>query len=180
MSSRKSSRLSSASDSRASSKSANNYSSADIEMISKKSGNIFQIMLIAMFVFSVIIQSSVLYYLYNLEDADCNCIRDWRHNFCKVYALLVLGVGIIFIALQHLCDGFMILYYIVGLINVYAFFTYIGDLNATQCKCAVNKQYNLNTLMRIYRWLLILGSIGIFMRLLKLLTVGSSKIAASK
>ena len=164
MSSRKSSRLSNS-----------QLNNIDTTKVNKISQQIF----IGVFVLSVIVQCSVLYYLYNLEDANCNCIRDWRHNFCKAYALLVLAVGIIFIALQHLCKGFMILYHIAGLINVYAFFTYIGDLNATQCTCAVNKQTNLNTVMRVLRWVLLLGGIATFMQLLALLGLGSSKIAAS-
>lgn len=180
MSSRKSSRRSS---SRASSKSGNNdviaESTTNDSSGNKAISNISQTIYIIAFVISVIVQGSVLYYLYNLEDADCNCIRDWRHNFCKVYALLVLCVGVIFLGLQHLCKGFMILYYIVGLVNVYAFFTYVGDLNSTQCTCAVNKQYNMNSVMRIYRWLLILAGISSVIQILALLGIGGHKIATS-
>ena len=180
MSSRKSSRRSSSASS-----SKNNNNDFQAEMYStdasgkKKITDITEKILIASFIISTIVQCSVLYYLYNLEDADCNCIRDWRHNFCKVFALLVLGIGVILIGLQHLCKGFMILYYIIGLINVYAFFTYIGDLNATQCSCAVNKQSKMNGVMRIYRWLLIIVGISTVMQLLALLGIGGSKIAAS-
>jgi len=180
MSSRKSSRRSS---SRASSKNGNNDFIAESYSIDS-SGNktvrdISQTISIVAFVISIIVQGSVLYYLYNLEDADCNCIRDWRHNFCKGYALLVLGVGVIFLGLQHLCKGFMILYYLVGLVNVYAFFTYVGDLNATQCTCAVNKQSNMNTVMRLYRWLLLVAGISCIMQILALLGIVGNKITAS-
>lgn len=180
MSSRKSSRRSS---SRASSKNGNNDLIAESYSIDS-SGNktvrdISQPIFIVAFVISVIVQCSVLYYLYNLEDADCNCIRDWRHNFCKIYALLVLCVGVIFLGLQHLCKGFMILYYLIGLVNVYAFFTYVGDLNATQCTCAVNKQSNMNSVMRLYRWLLLVAGIFSVMQILALLGIGGHKIATS-
>lgn len=176
MSSRKSSSRSSL---RASSKNDNNSNAEINKMVDTKNHNMIQIFLIIAFVISVIVQGSILYYLYNLEDADCNCIRDWRHNFCKAYALLVLGVGVILIGLGHLCKGFMIIYYILALVNVYAFFTYIGDLNATQCVCAVNKQSKLNTVMRVYRWVFIIGGISFFMQLLALLGYGASKIATS-
>ena len=177
MSSRKSSRRSS---SRASSNNENNNTNVENNTIAaKKVNSISQTLYIVLFVLSVIVQGSVLYYLYNLEDADCNCIRDWRHNFCKVYSLLVLSVGLIFLGLQHLCKGFMILYYIVGLVNAYAFFTYVGDLNATQCTCAVNKQYNMNTVMRIYRWLVLLAGIASVIQILSLLGIGGHKIATS-
>jgi hypothetical protein len=140
-----------------------------------KMQNVSQQVLIIAFVISVIIQCSVLYYLYNLEDADCNCIRDWRHNFCKAYALLVLFVGIILIGLGQLCKPAMILYGIIGLINVYAFFTYVGELNSTKCVCAVKKQSNLNSVMRAYRWLLLLSGIFSVFGLLSLIGVIGSK-----
>ena len=175
MSSRKSGRSSTRAST--SSKERNDEMQANINTTVK---NISQSFLIGMFAVSVIVQGSILYYLYNLEDADCNCIRDWRHNFCKAYALLVLAVGVIIIAFNNLCNAFMIAYLIIGLINVYAFFTYIGDLNATKCTCAVDKQPNLNVVMRVYRWVLILGGVSAFMQLLGLLGIGGSKIAASR
>ena len=175
MSSRKSSRPSTRVST--SSKERNDEMQANINTTVK---NISQSFLIGMFAISVILQGSILYYLYNLEDADCNCIRDWRHNFCKAYALLVLAVGVIIIAFNNLCNAFMIVYLIIGLINVYAFFTYIGDLNATKCTCAVDKQSKLNTVMRIYRWVIIFGGVGALMQLLGLLGIGGSKIAASR
>jgi len=181
MSSRKSSRGSRTS-SRVSSKRDNNDFYAEISSTNNgktMSRDITNQALIGAFVLTLIIQGSVLYYLYNLEDADCNCIRDWRHNFCKAYALLVLGVGVVLIGLHHLCKGFMILYYIAALINVYAFFTYIGDLNATQCTCAVKKQSGLNSVMRIYRWLLLLVGVSVIMQLLALLGFGANKLTTS-
>lgn len=143
------------------------------------SRNITNQALIGAFVLTLIIQGSVLYYLYNLEDANCNCIRDWRHNFCKAYALLVIGVGVVLIGLHHLSKGFMIIYHIIALINAYAFFTYIGDLNATQCTCAVIKQSGLNTAMSIYRWVLLLIGISVIIKLLTMLGFGISKITTS-
>lgn len=131
------------------------------------------------FLFTLVLNGAILYYLYNLEDADCNCIRDWRHNFCKAYALLVLGVGVLLISLHHLCKGFMIIYYIIALVNVYAFFTYVGDLNATQCTCAVKKQSGLNSVMSVYRWILLLVGVSTVMKLLALLGFGVNKLVTS-
>jgi len=132
------------------------------------------------FCLSIIVQGSILYYLYNLEDVDCNCIRDWRHNFCKGYALLVLFLGILFMAYQNPNNLLMIIYYVLALINVYAFFTYIGDLNATGCKCAIDKQYNLNMVMRFYRWVLLLAGVGAILQIITLLGLGGSKLASAK
>lgn len=172
MSSRKSSRGSS----RASSKERIDDAQANFDT---KVKNIYQSLMIGIFIISVMVQGSVLYYLYNLEDAYCNCIRDWRHNFCKAFALLVLAVGIIGIGFQNLGKSLMIVYLILGLINAYAFFTYIGDLNATKCLCATSKQPNLNIIMRVYRWILLIGGISAVFQLLALLSLGVSKFSTS-
>lgn len=174
MSSRKSSRRNSISNS---SKDNNSKTEKNIQ-VEKKAFNAYQLIT---FMISVIVQCSILYYLYNLEDADCNCIRDWRHNFCKAYSLLVLCVSILIIGLglHNLTRWFIILYGIFGLINAYAFFTYIGDLNSTQCICAVKKQYNLNTIMQIYRWVILIGVIFLFLKLVGMAFI-IAKISTSK
>jgi hypothetical protein len=41
---------------------------------------------------------------------------------------------------------------ILSIVNLYAFFTYIGDLNTTQCSCAIHKQPKLNRFMNFIRW----------------------------
>lgn len=109
------------------------------------------------FVFTLLLNSSILYYLYNLEDADCNCIRDWRHNFIKVMCLVIMFLSFINLFGYNLkSTGFIFLaliYVILIIINIYAFFTYVDDLNTTQCTCAVKKQPNLNSIMNALRWL---------------------------
>ena len=103
----------------------------------------------------IIIQGSILYYLYNLEGSECNCIRDWRHNFIKgmsiiniiLSSLVCLRVGITFMTQLTFIIG------IATLINFYAFFTYVGELNKTKCICAIDKQPILNNLMNILRWI---------------------------
>jgi magnesium-transporting ATPase (P-type) len=45
-----------------------------------------------------------------------------------------------------------VLVILLQLVNIYAFFTYVGELNKTKCKCAVDKQPLLNKIMDVYRW----------------------------
>jgi len=112
------------------------------------------------FLFTLVLYSAILYYLYNLEDADCNCIRDWRHNFIKAMCLIVIFLSFIGLFGYNLkSKGFIFLaliYLILIIINIYAFFTYVGDLNDTQCACAVKKQPNLNSIMNALRWLYVI------------------------
>ena len=135
------------------------------------------------FIWALVLYGSILYYLYNLEDADCNCIRDWRHNFIKAMCLVVIFlsfIGLFGFNLKTPGFGFIALIYLVlFIIVIYAFFTYVGDLNATQCTCAVKKQSGLNTAMRVYRWLLLLVGVSAVMQLLAMLGFGANKLATS-
>lgn len=106
-------------------------------------------------VVAIIIQGAILYYLYNLEGADCNCIRDWRHNFIKGMSIINI-LSSLLLCLQvgtKIIKQLTVIIGIASLINFYAFFTYVGDLNETKCICAVNKQPTLNKMMNILRWL---------------------------
>ena len=163
MSSRKSSRRSS---SRASRKSSSNHAmdvndiqseiNKSLDKDNKKSiGS-----KLPHFIFILALHGSILYYLYNLEDADCNCIRDWRHNFIKAMCLVIIFLSFIgLFGLNLKSQGFKwlaLIQFILFVIDVYAFFTYVGDLNRTQCSCAVNKQPNLNSIMNLIRWIYVI------------------------
>lgn len=102
-------------------------------------------------IFTVIIQGLILYYLYNLEGTECNCIRDWRHNYIKYFATFLIVYSAIMT--RALSSIGMIIIIIFQLINLYAFFTYVGDLNETKCACAVEKQPLLNSAMNVLRWI---------------------------
>jgi len=110
------------------------------------------------FILNCILYGSILYYLYNLEDADCNCIRDWRHNFIKAMCFITIFMGLIFFIFAFNIKIFITLYIIqllLFVVLVYAFFTYVSDLNTTQCVCAVKKQPNLNSIMNVLRFILL-------------------------
>ena len=110
------------------------------------------------FLFSIAINLLILYYLNNLEPLDCKCIRDWRHNFIKYMTifnlicafLLLFGINI------RTCTGISGILTILSLVNLYAFYTYIGDLNDTKCICAVQKQKNLNSFLNIWRYIMVI------------------------
>jgi len=112
------------------------------------------------FVFILALHGSILYYLYNLEDADCNCIRDWRHNFIKAMCLLIIFLsflGLFGFSLKSPAFKWLaIIQFILVIVDTYAFFTYVGDLNDTQCVCAVKKQPNLNSIMNLIRWIFVI------------------------
>jgi hypothetical protein len=129
--------------------------------------------LVASFAITILFQSSLLYYLYNLEDVDCNCIRDWRHNFIKGMSVFTILIGLIsFLGYNYIIVSkwTSLILMCLSIINFYAFFTYIGDLNDTKCTCAVDKQPNLNKVMNALRWIPFV-IIGIFLLLIILALV---------
>lgn len=103
---------------------------------------------------TLLFQGLIIYYLYNLESVDCNCIRDWRHNYIKYFAIFLIGFAGICVIMPSLSkeSALLPLIMILSIINTYAFFTYVGDLNTTQCSCAIHKQPNLNSFMNALRW----------------------------
>jgi hypothetical protein len=108
------------------------------------------------FVFALVLQGLIIYYLYNLESVDCNCIHDWRHNYIKYFAIFLIlwsGLHIIMPSLSKKYMAITVIIMILSLINFYAFFTYIGDLNATKCRCAIDKQPTLNSFLNFLRWM---------------------------
>ena len=50
-------------------------------------------------IISIIYNIFVLAYILNLEGKDCNCFRDWRHDFMKYYSISLIVWGLITIGL---------------------------------------------------------------------------------
>ena len=94
----------------------------------------------------------ILGYLITLEGQQCNCIRDWRHEFLKyysgmmiIYSLIVIILtgtkyrdSIIGMAMHHLL-------LLLSFVNIWCLYTYVGDLDSTFCSCAIEKQKHRNS-----------------------------------
>ena len=158
MSSRKSAKSSKSSNASRASKSAKRDSKSDLDTLDSKvdldTRAPTRSIAILTLAFTLLFQGLIIYYLYNLEGADCNCIRDWRHNYIKYFAIFLIGFAVICVIMPSLSKNMVVkaLIMILSIVNLYAFFTYIGDLNTTQCSCAIHKQPNLNSFMNFMRW----------------------------
>ena len=121
------------------------------------------------FMFSLIIQGLIIYYLYNLESKDCNCIRDWRHNYIKYFAIFIIifnAFNFTFVNMPKAAMSLGVLLILLQLVNIYAFFTYVGELNETKCKCAVDKQPVLNSFMNALRWFQVVAVIIVILMII--------------
>ena len=108
------------------------------------------------FVGSLIVNGLIIYYLYNITEKQCGCIEDWRTKFIYFMAILNIILSLLTFmsgtnyATQYMPLAFLLM--IFSIINLYAFFTYIGDLQTTKCSCAIDKQPTLNSFMNFLRW----------------------------
>lgn len=112
-------------------------------------------------VIAVIYNLLVLGYIISLENTKCNCIIDWRHEFIKYYSITLIIWGILtfafnlntnknrFISMLH---NILIL---ASLVNIWCVYTYIGDLDKTNCMCAIDKQKNMHYFLYIWRYVLV-------------------------
>ena len=107
---------------------------------------------------SIIINILIIYYIVNLEDVTCNCITDWRHDYIKYVAIfnIICNILLLLTINIEMISGILS---ILNLINVYVFYTYVGDLNDTKCACAVVKQEKLHKFLNFWRYLPIIGFI---------------------
>ena len=124
----------------------------------EKNQNIDPTNMIWFVIIGLIYNFALIYYLINLEEASCNCIIDWRFYFVKYMAVVGVLNTILFLLFKinifnNKHNIFLYIFAIIGLIHVYAFFTYIGDLKSTQCSCAVSKQENLTMFFNIMRYI---------------------------
>jgi len=116
----------------------------------------------------------ILGYLITLEGQQCNCIRDWRHEFLKYYSGMMIIYSIILIILTgtKYRDNIIVMamqniLMLLSFVNIWCLYTYIGDLDSTFCSCAIEKQKNMHYFLYIWRYILvgmiILGLIMIIM-----------------
>ena len=105
------------------------------------------------FILTCALNGSILYYLYNLEDVTCQCIRDWRHNFIKGMIVISIIMSLLSLFGVDLTSYSYIItiIFLLGFVQLYAMYTYINDLNASPpCSCALDNQPKLNYFMKGY------------------------------
>ena len=123
----------------------------DMPMLQVQINNISNTVFIAF----IIWQSLILLYLYKLEESDCKCLinwkLDWRHSYIKYFTIFCICVNILNLLMLNLRHNkfLMSVLFVLDLIYLYAFFTYIDDLNKNNCNCATEKQYFLNMLIKV-------------------------------
>jgi hypothetical protein len=104
---------------------------------------------------SLIVPIITLIYIYRLEKPDCNCVRDWRHNFIKFWTILSIIIAVFLIATKFKNNLLMLAILVMQIVYTYGLFTYISDLNSQKCKCATESSPWINEFLRFWRYVMI-------------------------
>ena len=91
-------------------------------------------------VLAIVISAFLYYYVVKLESiANCECSKDWRRDYIKyffgiiiIYSLIRILTGI---KIQNQLFG--LIYITAVFVQVYSLFTYVRDLEAKNCECAM-------------------------------------------
>jgi succinate dehydrogenase hydrophobic anchor subunit len=107
-------------------------------------------------ILAFVVPFTILYYVYKLEEPKCDCVMDWRNPFIKYWTIATLFIYCI-TAIFGINPIVMIITPIMSAVSLYALFTYIGDINEQQCKCAIDNMPFINDFLYYYRWFMIIG-----------------------
>jgi hypothetical protein len=125
---------------------------------------------------SIIYNVFVLGYLLNLEEDDCNCFRDWRHDFMKYYSILLIVWGLINLSfnLYNSKNELVIMINNVSMIaffiNIWCLYSYVGILDYTKCLCSIEKSKIMHYFLYLFRYIIIgLIFVSLFAALVKTL-----------
>ena len=110
-------------------------------------GNLFRIL-------NIIILTLTIYYLNNLEDETCKCVRDWRHNFIKYTSILNIILFVIIYINEKVLSKISNIMTFISIIILITFISYIRDLETTKCECAIAKQKDLYNILYYYNYIL--------------------------
>lgn len=103
----------------------------------------------------------VILYIVNIEKKTCNCLRDWRHDYLKYFSAVLVVVGVLSLLVDTtnipLARLLKVALGVGSLVNIYCLFTYVGDLDATNCRCARDDQRAMHYFLYLWRWVLVLS-----------------------
>jgi hypothetical protein len=133
------------------------------------------------FLIIILINLLIINYVIKLEKKECACSSHWKRDYIKYYSMLtvLLAFFVLCISLSlnitssksfkkiiksPLFKSVYILYFIAGVINIWALFTYSQNIVISKCKCSESWERSV-----IYYYSMIIVSVYIFISILLLL-----------
>ena len=101
---------------------------------------------ILMMMITILLNLLILNYVYNLEKNNCECSKDWRRDFIKYFTIASVIIVLLHFLIKKLPRAivvpFSVLYSILGLVNIYALFTYSRNMINDSCQCSNSWERN--------------------------------------
>ena len=134
------------------------------------------------FVLSIIVSSVFIYYITEIEKDHCNCINDWRNRFIKSYNVGLIVLNLYLMVAEPVSINFksyiLSILMIFNVVNVYAVFTLVDELEKQRCACAVEENKHLHNVLYYYRYVMLLAIVMSFIILINsirtLLVIGDA------
>lgn len=113
------------------------------------------ILLILVILIQFAIPVIILIYVYKLDNPKCGCIKDWRNTFIKIWTIIAIGLSYVLALTKSPSLGLVLA--VMNVVNVYALFTYVGDLNTQNCKCATENLEYINDFLYYWRFIMVVS-----------------------
>jgi hypothetical protein len=118
------------------------------------------------FLLSILVAAVFIYYITEIEKEHCNCVNDWRNIFIKSYNIGLIVLYICLIVAEPVNINFksyiLSILMIFNVVNVYAVFTLVDELEKQRCVCAVEENKHLHKVLYYYRYVMLLSIVMSF------------------
>jgi hypothetical protein len=100
--------------------------------------NISRVLQLFFLILFLILYIFVYIWIVKLEQTGCECSKDWRRGFIKVFAIVII-VMILLKMFVNVHDAIMTVYFIASLVFIISVFQYIHELKRIKCECSEAK-----------------------------------------
>ena len=113
---------------------------------------------------TALVNMLIFNYVYKLEKSKCPCSKGWKRTYIKYYSLLTIFVCIILIGniIPNISQAYLkfisFVYFVFGLVNVYALFKFSQHIVINNCDCT-----NSWERIYIYYYSMIIMSLYLFL-----------------
>lgn len=113
---------------------------------------------------TALVNMLIFNYVYKLEKSKCSCSNGWKRIYIKYYSLLTIFVCIILIGniIPNISQIYLkfisFVYFIFGLVNVYALFKFSQHIVINKCNCTKSWER-----IYIYYYSMIIMSLYLFL-----------------
>lgn len=126
-----------------------------------RDGGIIDVMIVSfIFIYWLLVWS----YVTRLEQIGCKCSRDWRREYIRYYAILMLFIMLTSFVTKIHSIAFTFLLIVLNAVFLVAVFQYIHRLKREKCKCSQSVTRDVMEVVNIVQ--IVLFSLGILLMIL--------------